>query len=434
MASSSSMGSSSGLLKDVLPIGDRLDDGLRALAAFWSYNPRRFHTELFERPQLLGGSSSNPTAGNLTSTGWALALNAHPLKSEGLYVIIGLGIAALAADIAFGFARSVRPRPDPVAEVRQAAVRELEAEALAAAAAAPAPAPADVDATEAAQEWEYFKRTKVRFLFLSCVLGFASEFLLWMLAPFFPVEGLHRGLSPEIIGLIFACHPLALLISSQFAPFFMRSVEPFVLLQRTLLMQAVFIATFGLAGSIADGVPFACCACINRLLLGLMSGLNEPCAQAVTLRIVPAHAVAFAFGLIIAARFTAMIVGPAVGSALYAAGGFPLPFLVSAALFLCLGALTMWVGATTPVSISPPKDAISLWRLLRLRGLGLMLVCIFLLWFNVMALEPLWQPQLVSPPYARQKRPRKSRLRGVARTRSTLARIARDVSQMRCPP
>ena len=48
----------------------------------------------------------------------------------------------------------------------------------------------------------------------------------------------------------------------------------------------------------------------NRLLLGLMSGVNEPCSQAVTLRLVPSHAVAYAFGLIIAARFSAMVIGP----------------------------------------------------------------------------------------------------------------------------
>ena len=261
------------------------------------------------------GSALNGTAGPL-----ALHLT-YTISYEPLFVIIGLGVALLVCDFAFGNLVCRRGHPTAAAK-----------------GAAPAPAPSTPDPSapatpeelqDAADDWEYFKRTKCRVLLLSMVLGFASEFLLWMLAPFFPLEAAHRGVSTEVIGLVFACHPIALGVSSQLAPWLMRNVEPFVILQRTLLLQAVFIAGFGLAGENLLAAPFAACAATNRLLLGLMSGINEPCSQAITLRLVPPHAVAYAFGLIIAARFSAMVVGPVVGGALYDAGGFPLPFLVS---------------------------------------------------------------------------------------------------------
>ena len=226
--------------------------------------------------------------------------NDHPMSSQPLYIIIGLAMALLAADVAFAACmRRDRDPPRP----------------------APALAPALAKSSDASpSEWVEFKRTRSQFLVLTMLLGFASEFLLWMLAPFYPKEAYARGVSPEVVGFLFAAHPVALLISAQFAPCLMRAVEPFVLLQRTLFLQAIFIAGFGLAGTITEGIPFVCCAAVNRFFLGLMSGLNEPTSQAVTLRVVPSHAVAFAFGLIIASRFTAMLVGPAIGGVLYGHG------------------------------------------------------------------------------------------------------------------
>ena len=50
-------------------------------------------------------------------------------------------------------------------------------------------------------------------------------------------------------------------------------------------------------------------------------------------------------------------------------------------------------------SSSPSGSYSSVWSLLTIRGMPLMLSCIFLLWFNVMALEPTYQPYLTAPPY-----------------------------------
>ena len=81
----------------------------------------------------------------------------------------------------------------------------------------------------------------------------------------------------------------------------------------------------------------------------------------------------YAFGLIIGARFAAMVVGPAVGGILYEWGGFPLPFLVSGLMFLVLAVLTMYVGATTPLNAgggAPASSSVA--RLLGLKGVFMM--------------------------------------------------------------
>jgi len=362
------------------------------------------------------------------------------VHSGALYAVLGLSLVVLFGDVAFGYkcretkmkraanfselserlseldaklAQEEVAAATPVSLARSLSEQRLEhakgkamAELLRDAdqqAAATVPPrtrePEPQSPEEMAAEWHDFKRTKLRFLVLTCVLGFASELLLWMLAPFLPLVAKNKGVSPELVGVLFACHPIALGISSHLAPWLMRNIEPFVLLQRTLFLQAIFISGFGLAGGIESTVPFICCAAINRFMLGLMSGINEPTSQAITLRVVPTHAIGFAFGMIISSRFTAMLIGPALGGALYTAGGFPLPFMVSGCIYLFLGCLTMYVGISTPGDVSPPPGDVTVWTLVRVRGMPWMLGCIFLLWLNTMALEPLYQPQLARAPY-----------------------------------
>ena len=327
----------------------------------------------------------------------------NDVHSAALYLLLGLSMVILFADVAFGWkCREAKTQRAAGLSHLNERLAELN---LKREAPAPGSEPAP-SSEEAAAEWADFMRTRLKFLLLTCTLGFASELLLWMLAPFLPLEASTKGVSPELIGLLFACHPIALGISSHLAPWLMRNVEPFVLLQRTLFLQAVFISGFGLAGGIDATLPFVCCAAINRFMLGFMSGINEPTSQAITLRVVPTHAIGYAFGLIISSRFTAMLVGPAIGGALYSAGGFTLPFLVSGGVYLLLGALTMYVGTTTPAGrAAPPPGDLSVCSLLRVRGMGWMLGCIFLLWFNVMALEPCYQPFLAQASPRRRNLP-----------------------------
>ena len=305
------------------------------------------------------------------------------VHSGALYAVLGLSLVVLFGDVAFGYkCREIKMKRAANFSELSERLSELDAKLAQEEVAAATPVglartldakgkamaallrdadqradatmpprtrePAPQSPEEMAAEWQDFKRTKYRFLVLTCVLGFASELLLWMLAPFLPLVAKNKGVSPELVGVLFACHPIALGISSHLAPWLMRNIEPFVLLQRTLFLQAIFISGFGLAGGIESTVPFICCAAINRFMLGLMSGINEPTSQAITLRVVPTHAIGFAFGLIISSRFTAMLIGPALGGALFTAGGFPLPFMVSGCIYLFLGCLTMYVGISTP--------------------------------------------------------------------------------------
>ena len=364
------------------------------------------------------------TANNSIAIEGYLGYQPDGISTDPLYAILGISLAVLIADVAFG--HLLRPQETPHGLKTKRPVPNVQM---------PPAAATDEEATE---EWAHFKRTKLHFLLLTMSLGFASELSMWMLAPFFPREAFLKGVSKAMVGFMFALHPMALGFSAQFAHWVMAKVDPFVLLQRSLFLSAIFAAGFGLAHAIGDTTPFICCTAFNRFLLGCMSGISEPVsqvrtylphfrasrdspvstplspltclhsrmriltrtmAQAITLRVVPSHAVAYAFGFIIASRFLAMLVGPVIGGALYQLGGYPLPFLLSSGLFLALALLTVYVGSTTPINASVPSNSTSVFQLFRIRGMPIMFACIFLLWFNVMALEPCYQPHLVRAPF-----------------------------------
>ena len=170
--------------------------------------------------------------------------NDHPMSSQPLYIIIGLAMALLAADVAFAACMRRDPR-----------------------CAVPAPAPAkSSDARLRVGGVQAYALAVPR---ANHAAGLCLRFLLWMLAPFYPKEAYARGVSPEVVGFLFAAHPVALLISAQFAPCLMRAVEPFLLLQRTLFLQAIFIAGFGLEAPSRRASHLVLRA-VNRFFLGLV--------------------------------------------------------------------------------------------------------------------------------------------------------------------
>lgn len=202
-------------------VSPRVDAGLRNLASFWV---QRRHVHTFFATQALSEPTTllpeAPPHGVLNATTPGLSVeeqfptvNHNPISTEPLFVVVGVGIALLITDFAFGHIFCRRATKSPEATPPKPSTPEISTPST------------PEELKDAADEWEYFKRTKCRVLILSMVLGFASEFLLWMLAPFFPLEAIQRGVSTEVVGLVFACHPIALGVSSQISPWLMRNVS-----------------------------------------------------------------------------------------------------------------------------------------------------------------------------------------------------------------
>ena len=239
-------------------INEPVDAALRGLATFWGRNPR--YGLLRAGRDLVGEAENLVFATTVNASEISdeekfsenQELNFKPMTVDPLYGVVGAALVLLLADIAFGgqiraFFASMKKAADK-REKEKSGTRSdsrststpspAEFSEASAKASVHSETSAEVQAAEEAEEeWAYFKKTKMRFLLLSMTLGFSSEFLLWMLAPFFPSEGLRRGVSTELVGLVFACHPIALGFSAQLVPLLMRTIDPFVLLQRTLMLQ-----------------------------------------------------------------------------------------------------------------------------------------------------------------------------------------------------
>ena len=210
-----------------------IDPLLRHLAHFWAH--RRHVHRLFSAEQLDDGqvhalqqlTSPNRSSFNTGIDGFA-AISPNSITYQPLLIVISIGITLLLVDTAFG--SLIRKPTAPIdAYAESAASRRAGSSksSIASTPTQPSTPSTEEELKDAADEWAYFRRTKCRVLILSMVLGFASEFLLWMLAPFFPLEAQVRGVSTEMIGLVFACHPIALGVSSQLAPWLMRNVRTY---------------------------------------------------------------------------------------------------------------------------------------------------------------------------------------------------------------
>lgn len=178
-------------------------------------------------------------------------------------------------------------------------------------------------------------------LILICAVGDASYMTL---APFFPQRAAQVGLSGTLIGLTFSCFMWGGLVVTPIATWLSRTTSSRVLLGTCVLLQALFTALFALAPLLTKGWQWFLLTFTLRLVQGVIAAIYEVAVSSIIMCSVDVENVGTALGVQEAARGVGMMIGPAVGGMLYAAGGFPLPFLASAGVLGLLGLLVLCAG------------------------------------------------------------------------------------------
>lgn len=146
-------------------------------------------------------------------------------------------------------------------------------------------------------------------------------------APFFPREAEKKGANPTEYGFVFGVYEIAIMLVSPIVGKLVASCAPSILIRVGLLTTGLATIGFGFIDKFESGKTFLVAAYLIRIIEGVgastyltpsytSTATEFPNDQA---RVLPFLETAFATGLIF---------GPTIGSWLFAAGGFYLPFTI----------------------------------------------------------------------------------------------------------
>jgi len=186
------------------------------------------------------------------------------------------------------------------------------------------------------------------------------------------------------------------------SPFLLRVFSPSTLLRQTLIYMCAAASIEALTGAIPheSGWAFGLVFAVARSLFGLAVGLNEVTAQSVVFRSVSKDAVGPVMGLFMALRTIATLVSPMIGSWLYDAGGFELPFTAGAGFFLLFAwPMLIILDAITPVTPGKLETMKSVEQVMKVPRMWVVLMIPFGTRMWLYCLEGVWEGELKKEPY-----------------------------------
>lgn len=155
------------------------------------------------------------------------------------------------------------------------------------------------------------------------------------IAPFFPDEAKEHGVPDWSIGFIFSCYSISMCL---FAPTFnqmMNKIGRKNVLLIGCLCEAIAMFCFGFFVRIESATAYGVLSCVARFIEGFGNGCLNSAINSVIQFNYPDNA-SNLIGLVQTFTGLGMLMGPILGSALYAAGGFQLPFFFCGGLLFLL--------------------------------------------------------------------------------------------------
>ncbi|GFQ75677.1 MFS-type transporter SLC18B1 [Trichonephila clavata] len=171
-----------------------------------------------------------------------------------------------------------------------------------------------------------FTREKKKIAFCLCLVDFTAYLSMSIIAPFFPREAAMKGMREAVSGFVFSIYALVIVISSPI----LGKIQPYIGAKFMFLSGVFFCGScnvlFGyLTGSSQWEVEFAVLCFIVRAFEAF--GAAAFCTASCTILIDQfPDDIGTVFGFTETCIGIGMSIGPAIGGALYAVGGFGLPF------------------------------------------------------------------------------------------------------------
>lgn len=249
----------------------------------------------------------------------------------------------------------------------------------------------------------------------TCIAAAAmSDLNMGLLAPFFPETCARRGVPHALVGGMFSTLPIAAVVATPAAPFFIRLFGCQRVILVTLVLQGLLSLAFASLSFIPGRAAFIAVGMSLRALQGLGGGIFETALLSLLMRSVPEEMVGSVIGWSEAGRACGFLLGPVLGGALFEVGGFALPFFVVGSALLTLPFALMLVmrragsasselqsvqteGAGAPGDTPP---AVSTLALLRIPAVSAGLLVQLAIFAAISFFDPTLQPFLALPPLA----------------------------------
>ena len=170
-------------------------------------------------------------------------------------------------------------------------------------------------------------------LFCLSMISFTSFLCMSIMAPFFPLEASAKGMSGTVSGLVFSCYALVVMVSSPLLGHILPKVGAKFMLISGVFAAGVTNILFGLLNRIESTEHFTIYCFLVRSCEALSAAAFTTASYTYIMYTFPDD-IGTAFGLTETCVGLGMSLGPAIGSALYALGGYGFPFYVLGTLII----------------------------------------------------------------------------------------------------
>jgi len=200
---------------------------------------------------------------------------------------------------------------------------------------------------------------QIRVMLVLCFVNFCSCTGFTLLTTFFPHESMEkRGITSTQNSLIFAVYALINIFACPFFGYFLPTIGARTMLLIGIAVSAIGALLFSFLHLEMDPLRFVIFACITRVIQAFACSMYLTAAYSIMTHVWSERRTQ-AVGLLEMTTGCGMVIGPMVGSALYNASGFALPFIFLFAILLLGFFPTAWVLRNLDMKTSGKSTAIT---------------------------------------------------------------------------
>ncbi len=159
-----------------------------------------------------------------------------------------------------------------------------------------------------------------------------------VLASFFPKEARAKGMSDDVVGVVFAIFAFVVFACSPFSGRLMSSRGKVWVYICGICIVSCSTILFAFAAAVPAGPAFALFCFVMRIAQGVGSAMEETAMYSIIADLDPEH-VTLNLGICEISTGLGYMIGPPLGGFLFTAGGFAAPFVVLGAMVLPAAAL-----------------------------------------------------------------------------------------------